>query len=85
MPLPDTCHGNSFVSKCFCRFVTFRVTNLPNAVSGPVNVSFDLAPNGNCPTLGDFCYGYDYIGGCQYMIANQKQTCCPTSITSNYN
>jgi hypothetical protein len=68
-----------------CRFVTFRTTNLPQARSGPITVTFDLAPTSACPTLGDFCYGYDYIGGCQYMIANQQQSCCPTAITSmNY-
>jgi hypothetical protein len=65
-----------------CRFVTFRVTNLPNAVSSPITVTLDLYSNAACSTLSKFCYGYDYIGGCQYMIANREQTCCPTSITT---
>jgi hypothetical protein len=34
---------------------------------------------------GSFCHAYDYIGACQYMIANQQQSCCPTSTTTtNY-
>jgi hypothetical protein len=35
-----------------CRFVTFRVTNLP-ANAFPITVSFDLAAASSCPTLGE--------------------------------
>jgi hypothetical protein len=65
-----------------CSFVSFRVVNLPQPTPGtPVRVCINLRPNGVCPTLGDFCYGYDSFGGCQYAIADQPQDCCPTSIT----
>lgn len=63
-------------------YTTFRAVNLPDTPSLTVCVNLRLLSS--CPTLGDFCYGYDYSGSCQYMLANKAQSCCPTSMTTSY-
>jgi hypothetical protein len=62
-------------------FVSFRVPRLP-AFTGSLTACVTFYEGATCSTLGDFCYGYDYLGGCQYTITDQPQSCCPTSLTS---
>jgi hypothetical protein len=51
-------------------------------VGDGITTCVTLRTNSACPTLGDFCYNYGATAGCQYAIADQPQTCCPTTITT---
>jgi hypothetical protein len=42
-------------------FISLRINNLPAFTGAPITACFDFYPTSACPTLGDFCYGYNYL------------------------